>query len=52
MKMHYSRNVKAQMQHRKPRKKLTIKKSTIDEFIIFNLWFFGFIGILLIGFTM
>ena len=40
MKMHYSRNVKAQMHHRKPRKKIMIKKSTIDEFIIFNLWFY------------
>lgn len=52
MKMHYSRNVKAQMQHRKPRKKIRISKTTIENFVVFNVWFLGFMLLLYIGFTM
>ena len=52
MRMHYSAHVKAQMKNRKPRKKLRISKYTIENFVVFNVWFLGFIILLYLGFTM
>jgi len=52
MRMHYSANVKAKMKNRKPRKKLRISKSTIENFVVFSVWFLGFILLLYVGFTM
>lgn len=52
MKMHYSAHVKAQMNNRKPRKKVRISKSTIENFVVFNVWFLGFTLLLYLGFTM
>lgn len=52
MKMHYSKEVYASMRNRKPRKRHKIKKSTIDDFIAFNVWFIGFICLIILGFTM